>query len=48
MKHSTGRHTIDIGDHKQKSTYEIYVEQTTVEEMERFGRLFKRAPKTRR
>ena len=49
LKEMTGRHiNIDIGDHKQKSTYEIYVEQTTVEQMERFGRLFKRAPKTRR
>lgn len=32
----------DIGDHRQKSVYEIYAEQTTVEEMEKAWKTFQK------
>ena len=49
LKEMTGRYiNTDSESHKQRSVYEIYGEQITHEDMERFGRLFKRAPKVRR
>lgn len=51
LKEMTGRYiNTDSESHNQKSVYEIYAEQIQMapEEMERFNRLFKRAPKTRR
>ena len=46
LKEMTGRDiNIDSEDSRQKNIYEKYAEQMTTEEVERFGKLFKRAAK---
>ena len=46
LKGITGRDiNIDSEDSRQKNIYEKYVEQMTTEEVETFGKLFKRAAK---
>lgn len=49
LKEMTGRYIkTDREDHRQKSVYEIYAEQITDKDMEKFDKLFKRPARNNR